>query len=110
MDQYLQMKRSFLLSPFPPLQNPYEEDWIGSSETERVFTRFYDIVEMKKTPMFIIDSKFKLAYTSAFPLEKQIINWEDKIKTSLQIANIVFVENDVRSQRLEFIARKKTLN
>lgn len=66
---------------------------------------------MKKTPMFIINSKLKLAYTKAFPLEKkQIINCEDNIKTCLQIANICFVENYIRSQRLEFIARKKTLN
>lgn len=70
MDQYLQTRRSFLLSPFPCLQNPHENDWIGSSETERVFATFYDIVEMKKTPMFTINLKFKLAYTRAFPLEK----------------------------------------
>jgi len=70
MDQYLQMKKSFLLSPFPCLQNPYKEDWLGSSDTERAFTTFYDRVEIKKTPMFIINSKFKLAYTGAFPLEK----------------------------------------
>lgn len=70
MDQYLQIKRSFLLSPFLCLQNAYEEDGIGSSETERVFTVFYDVVGMKKTPLFIINSKMKLACTTAFPLEK----------------------------------------